>query len=85
MKKVVKAIAVPVKGIFGIVSEMWSLWKEASNWDEQTPKQKWYIIWFSLSFSLIFILAESWLIIPAIANFAWSARVVTKNVDIPDE
>lgn len=85
MKKLVRAIAKPFVGIAQIYAELWKMWKESADWDNQSPKHKWYIIWFGLSFCGIFLFAESWLIVPAIANFAWSSRVVTKNVNIQDE
>lgn len=42
-------------------------------------------LWFGLSFCLVFILAETWLVFPAIANFALSASVAVHNLDIEDE
>lgn len=85
MKKLVRAIAKPFVGIAQVYAKLWKLWKDSSDWDSQSLKQKWYIIWFCLSFWGIFIFAESWLIVPAVANFAWSSIVVTKNVKLPDE
>lgn len=85
MKKMAKAIAIPFIGFVNVMKEGWNLWKKTSNWDNQSTKQKWYIIWFSLSFCFMMICAESWLIILALANFAWSVKVVQENVEIPED
>lgn len=57
MKKLVRAIAKPFVGIAQIYAELWKMWKESADWDNQSPKHKWYIIWFGLSFCGIFLFA----------------------------
>ena len=85
MKKLVRVISKPLFGISKVYAGLWKMWKKSADWHNQSPKKKWYIIWFSLSFCLIFIFAESWLVVPAVANLALSSILVTKNVNIPDE
>ncbi len=85
MKKVTKAIVNPLVGLIGIMGKCLGILKKECGWDKQDTKQKWYIVWIVLSFVLIFIFADSWLVYPAIANFGWSSMTIAKKVNLTDE
>lgn len=80
-----KAFISPIIGLMNILCECWNLWKKDSKWDTLRTKQKLYVTWFSLSFASLFIFAESWLIIPVLVNFAYSAEAIRKNINISED
>lgn len=60
--------------------------KKFTGWEKQTLKQKAIIVWFCISFVCIFVFMENLLLEGfAIASLALSSRLLSLNVDVPDE
>ena len=63
-----------------------SLWKKSVQWDRMTTRQKALSVWFSLSFTTLWLCGESLLLASlAVANFGCSVYFLVKCVPMEDE